>query len=119
PERWQAVLWYAEVEAMKPAAIAPLLGVSPNGVSALLLRAREGLRDAYVVAHLGEVGEARPECQWTATRLGGHVRGTLARRDRRKVGSHLRECPDCVVMAAEAAEVERGLHLVIAPFVLG
>ncbi|NLF05918.1 MAG: sigma-70 family RNA polymerase sigma factor, partial [Actinomycetales bacterium] len=52
PERWQAVLWYSEVEAMKPAAIAPLLGVSPNGVSALLVRAREGLRDAYVAAHV-------------------------------------------------------------------
>src|SRR5690606_15192193 len=52
-------------------------------------------------------------------RLGGHARGTLARRDRRKVGSHLRECSDCLAMAAEAAEVERGLHLIIAPLVLG
>lgn len=119
PERWQAVLWYTEVEAMKPAAIAPLLGVSPNGVSALLLRAREGLREAYIVAHLGAVGDARPECRWTAERLGGHARGNLSLRDRRKVGAHLRECPECAVMAVEAAEVARGLHLVIAPLVAG
>lgn len=119
PERWQAVLWYSEVEAMKPAAIAPLLGVSPNGVSALLLRARDGLREAYIVEHLGALDGARPECAWTAQRLGAHVRGSLSRRDRRKLTAHLADCADCRAMAAEAAEVNRGLYLVIAPFVLG
>lgn len=119
PERWQAVLWYSEVEAMKPAAIAPLLGVSPNGVSALLVRAREGLRDAYVAAHVEATDDARPECRWTAERLGGHARGTLSARDRRKVLAHLDDCSDCRIMALEAAEVTRGLHLVVAPLVLG
>src|SRR5690606_1644569 len=119
PERWQAVLWYAEVEAMKPAAIAPLLGVSPNGVSALLVRAREGLRDAYVAAHVEATDDARPECRWTAERLGGHARGTLSARDRRKVLAHLDDCSDCGIMALGAAEVTRGLHLVVAPLVLG
>jgi RNA polymerase sigma factor (sigma-70 family) len=119
PERWQAVLWYSEVEAMKPAEVAPLLGVSANGVSALLLRAREGLRERYIVEHLGALDGARPECAWTAERLGAHVRGTLSRRDRRKVTSHLADCDDCRAMAAEASEVNRGLHLVVVPFLLG
>ena len=119
PERWQAALWYHVVEEMKPAAIAPLLGVSANGVSALLLRAREGLREAYLVEHLGTVGDARPGCRDTASRLGAYVRGSLSRRDRRKVDAHLAECADCRAMAAEVTEVDRGLLFVVAPLVMG
>jgi RNA polymerase sigma factor (sigma-70 family) len=119
PERWQAALWYHAVEGMKPAAIAPMLGVSPNGVSALLVRAREGLREAYLVEHLGAVGDERPACRETAGRLGAYVRGSLSRRDRRKVDAHLAECADCRAMAAEVAEVDRGLLFVVAPLVMG
>ncbi|MFN3865978.1 MAG: RNA polymerase sigma factor, partial [Demequina sp.] len=44
PERWQAVLWYTEVEKKSPREIAPLLGLSANAVAALAYRAREALR---------------------------------------------------------------------------
>jgi RNA polymerase sigma factor (sigma-70 family) len=47
PHRWQSVLWFSEVEAMKPAQIAELMGITPNAVSALSFRARQGLRSAY------------------------------------------------------------------------
>ena len=47
PLRWQTVLWYTEIDNQPPRRIAPLLGISPNAVSALLLRARKGLRAAY------------------------------------------------------------------------
>jgi DNA-directed RNA polymerase specialized sigma24 family protein len=47
PERWRKVLWYAEVMGQKPRDIAPILGIEPNAVSALLIRARAGLRSAY------------------------------------------------------------------------
>ena len=47
PERWQMVLWHTEVEELSPRDIAPLLGMSPNAVAALALRARAGLREAY------------------------------------------------------------------------
>ena len=52
PERWQAVLWYLEVEGMRPPEVAVLLGLTANGVSALAYRAREGLREAYLQAHV-------------------------------------------------------------------
>lgn len=52
PERWQAVLWHTEVEGAKPAEVAPLLGLTANGVAALSYRAREGLRQAYLQMHL-------------------------------------------------------------------
>ncbi|GAA2902011.1 hypothetical protein GCM10020220_109240 [Nonomuraea rubra] len=53
PERWRAVLWHTEVERARPADVAPLLGLSANGVAALAYRAREGLRQAYLQMHLG------------------------------------------------------------------
>lgn len=47
PARWRTVLWYAEVMGERPRDIAPILGIEPNAVSALLIRARAGLRAAY------------------------------------------------------------------------
>jgi RNA polymerase sigma factor (sigma-70 family) len=47
PERWRIVLWHAEVLGEPPRDIAPLMGVGANAVSALLIRARAGLRAAY------------------------------------------------------------------------
>lgn len=35
PERWRMVLWHLEVEGETPAEVAPLLWLTPNGVSAL------------------------------------------------------------------------------------
>ena len=47
PKRWRMVLWHAEVMGEPPRDIAPILGIEPNAVSALLIRARAGLRAAY------------------------------------------------------------------------
>lgn len=47
PERWRIVLWHAEVLGEPPRDIAPVLGIGANAVSALLIRARAGLRAAY------------------------------------------------------------------------
>lgn len=55
PQRWRTVLWHAEVLGKKPRDIAPVLGIEPNAVSALLIRARAGLRAAYA-----EIGGTDP-----------------------------------------------------------
>jgi RNA polymerase sigma factor (sigma-70 family) len=47
PRRWQLILWHTEIEGQTPAKVAPILGLTPNSVSALACRARAGLRDAY------------------------------------------------------------------------
>ena len=47
PERWRTVLWHAEILGKRPREIAPVLGIEANAVSALLIRARTGLRAAY------------------------------------------------------------------------
>ncbi|WP_165308346.1 RNA polymerase sigma factor, partial [Agromyces binzhouensis] len=80
PERWQEVLWYAEVERMSPQQIAPLLGMSANATAALAYRAREGLRQQWIRAHLADAHHG-PECAWTVDRLGAYMRGRLRARD--------------------------------------
>ncbi len=117
PERWQLVLWHLEVEGQKPAEIAPLLGMSANSVSALAYRAREGLRQAFLSAHLRETEQET--CRWVTENLGSYVRKGLSRRDSTKVDSHLRECRSCTAMYLELAEVNSNLAGVIAPLLLG
>lgn len=117
PERWQAVLWHTEIEGQSPAEVAPLLGLTANGVSALAYRAREGLRQAYLQVHLAEVGASR--CRATAEKLGAWTRDGLSKRERAQVETHLDECSDCQALAAELADVNGALRAVVAPLVLG
>ncbi|MGY2875763.1 RNA polymerase sigma factor (sigma-70 family) [Marmoricola sp. URHA0025 HA25] len=117
PERWQLVLWHLEVEGQKPAEIAPLLGMSPNSVSALAYRAREGLRQAYLQTHTADLVE--PDCRWTHAKLGAYVRKGLARRDVQKVEDHLDGCRRCTAMYLELNEVNSSLAALLGPLVLG
>ncbi|SDN43359.1 sigma-70 family RNA polymerase sigma factor [Allokutzneria albata] len=117
PERWQAVLWHTEIEGQSPAEVAPILGLTPNGVSALAYRAREGLRQAYLQVHVGAGTEEH--CRATIERLGAWTRDGLSRRETAQVEAHLDSCDRCRVLAAELGEVNGALRLVIAPLVLG
>lgn len=117
PERWQAVLWHTEVEGESPAAIAPILDLTPNGVSALAYRARERLRQNYLREHAG--GSPTGECQTTIERLGAYVRSGLSPRDRGAVGDHLSGCRRCQVLYLELGDVNASLRGLLAPVVLG
>lgn len=98
---WRTILWYTEVERMTPTEIAPILGLSPNAASALAYRAREGLRAAWLQAHLKAADNAS-ECGWTIGKLGTYTRGALSRRKSERVTAHLEHCASC-----------RGLHGVV------
>ncbi len=117
PERWQTVLWHTEVEGQSPAEVAPLLGMTANGVSALAYRAREGLKQAYLQVHLAETQAVR--CRATVDRLGAWTRAGLSKRETTQVEAHLDECSDCRRLAAELADVNGALRAAIAPIVLG
>jgi RNA polymerase sigma factor (sigma-70 family) len=112
PERWQAVLWHTEVEGGNPATVAPLLGLTPNGVAALAYRARERLRQHYLQEHLA--AEPADECRWAIERLGAHVRGGLSRRDGRRVDDHLTGCRRCHLLFVELTEVNAGMREALA-----
>ena len=117
PERWQQVLWHTEVEGQKPAEIAPLLGMSPNSVSALAYRAREGLRQAFISMHAQEALD--DACARTRANLGAYIRGGLSKRDSGKVEAHLQECRECTAIYLELTEVNSNLGAILAPLLLG
>ncbi len=117
PERWQLVLWHLDVEGQKPAQIAPLLGLSPNSVSALAYRAREGLRLAYLQGHLAPPLD--DTCRWTTSHLGQYVRKALSKRDTARVDQHLDTCSRCAALCLELTEVNSGLPGLLAPVVIG
>ncbi|KIA74592.1 sigma-70 region 2 domain protein [Arthrobacter sp. MWB30] len=117
PERWQAVLWYLDVERMKPAAVAPILGVSANAVSALAVRAREGLRRQYLQFHLDEKAEGA--CAEFVTKLGYFIRGGLSSGAEAKVRGHLRGCAKCTAALAELNDVQGTMRAVLLPLITG
>ncbi|MFJ6452756.1 sigma-70 family RNA polymerase sigma factor [Paenarthrobacter sp. NPDC091669] len=117
PERWQAVLWYLDVERMKPAAVAPILGLSANAVSALALRAREGLRRHYLQFHIAD--QPDDGCAAFVTKLGNYLRGGLSSATERKVREHLNGCSKCTAALAELKDVENSMRVVLLPLVTG
>ena len=117
PERWQMVLWHLEVENQKPADIAALLGMSANSVSALAYRAREGLRQAFLNMHSGDL--ASDDCRDTNDLMGAYVRHALSRRDTAKVEDHLDHCRRCTAVYLELAEVNSSLAGLLGPILLG
>ncbi|MFL6122035.1 RNA polymerase sigma factor [Actinophytocola sp.] len=117
PERWRTVLWHTEVEEETPAEIAPLLGMRPNGVAALAYRAREGLRQAYLRAHLAEV-EGR-ECRATVAKLAGWVRRSVPVPLGRKISRHLAVCAECRARADALSRINEELRASVAPVLLG
>ena len=117
PERWQAVLWHTQVEGETPAQVGAMLGMAPGAVSSLAFRAREGLREAYLQAHLAET--AAEQCRTTVERLGAWTRGGLSKREKTQVDAHLETCDRCRALAAELEEVNHGLRGLLAPLLLG
>ena len=118
PTRWQEVLWYTSVEGLGPAEAAPLLAMKPNAVKQLAFRAREGLREAWIQAHIASLGTGS-DCRWAASHLGAHTRGNLASRHQARFDAHLGACSRCTLLAAEADEVGSRLAFALLPLFIG
>ena len=104
PERWRVVLWRVEVEGERPATVAPHFGLSPNAMSALARRAREGLRAAYLQAHLA-VDDGRSSCAAIRAKLGTYTAGGVQGVEERRIRAHLDTCSPCATLHAELNEV--------------
>ncbi|MFJ5809087.1 sigma-70 family RNA polymerase sigma factor (plasmid) [Streptomyces sp. NBC_01426] len=110
PERWQAVLWHAVVEHEPAAETAGRLGISAGGVGSLVARAREGLREAYLRAHLDQ--SASDECR----HYGGQIAATLRRPGKRRardLGRHLQGCADCARAERDLRDVNGRLGVLL------
>ncbi|MFE1299013.1 sigma-70 family RNA polymerase sigma factor [Streptomyces sp. NPDC058731] len=119
PERWQAVLWHTEVEDESPSQVAVLFGLDANGTRVLASRAREGLKQAYLQAHVSTALAGDEECARYADQLGGYARGKLRTRAERGLRKHLEECAKCRLAASQIEEVAGGIPAVVPVAVIG
>ncbi|MDT7785370.1 MAG: hypothetical protein QOF58_3789 [Pseudonocardiales bacterium] len=122
PERWRVVLWRVEVEGERPASVAPHFGLSPNAMSALARRAREGLRAAYLQAHLA-ADDGRSSCAAIRSKLGTYTAGGVQGVEERRIRAHLDACSSCSQLYIELNEVCAALRansaFLIVPSTLG
>ncbi|MFG2521268.1 sigma-70 family RNA polymerase sigma factor [Streptomyces sp. NPDC048527] len=119
PERWQAVLWHTEVEDESPSEVATLFGLDANATRVLAKRAREGLKEAYLQAHVSTTLTQDEECARYADRLGAYARGSLRTRAERGLRKHLEECAKCRLAAGQIKEVASGIPGVVPVAVIG
>jgi RNA polymerase sigma factor (sigma-70 family) len=103
PERWRVVLWHTAVEGERPAKVAPLLGISAGAVAALAYRAREGLRERYLQAHLTMTADET--CRSTVDRLAAYTRHKLSKTETVQIRAHLKHCAACAVLFGELSDV--------------
>ena len=104
PQRWQQVLWEAEVVRMPHRTIAEGAGSNPNAVAATAFRAREALRIAYLGCHMGAPPAARA-CRTVRPWLPAAARGSLGPNRLRKVAAHVVTCHSCRATLAELARL--------------
>ncbi|MEV4503769.1 sigma-70 family RNA polymerase sigma factor [Streptomyces klenkii] len=119
PPRWQTVLWHTTVEEESPSEVAPLLGLTANATAVLAHRAREGLKQAYLQAHVSSSLTAGGDCARYADRLGAYARGGLRMRAERGLRRHLESCARCRTAALEVADVNERLRALLPVAVIG
>ncbi|MEU2718298.1 sigma-70 family RNA polymerase sigma factor [Streptomyces sp. NPDC007205] len=105
-ERWRTVLWCTVVQSQQPAALANMMGASPNGVAALAYRAKEGLRQAYLSVHLDQ-RRCPGQCSYFVSRLAAFSRGRLGERASEEVRLHVKGCDSCGDLYQEVNELNQ------------
>lgn len=107
PDRWRRALWLSEVEGKPARALAKELGVSANSAAAVLYRAKEGLRTAYLAEWLAQQPES--DHAEILDELPSFVRDSLSRRARDRVTEHLQTCGTCTALVTELRLVNTNL----------
>ncbi|MFD8769415.1 sigma-70 family RNA polymerase sigma factor [Microbacterium oxydans] len=115
PSRWQEVLWFAEVENLSMHEIGQRLGLTERAAAVLAFRAREGLRQAWIAAHLSMAPPASKDCHWTLGKLGAHARRRLTERDADRLEVHLSQCGECRARSHEAKQAGSRMLSVLFP----
>lgn len=118
PTRWQEVLWFRDVEDLPVADVAKIVGMSPNSVTQLIRRAREGMKQAWIQAQLA-ASNTTPECAWLIERVSKYSRGKLTVAEKMRADAHLIDCHKCPIIVEEADHINAGLALSLVPLILG
>ena len=116
-DQWKQVLWLTSVEGRRHNEVANMLGLKANAVAALALRAREGLRQNYLTAHLSTT-ETRDECRRTVKHLAALVRARISPREKAHAEDHLRGCRRCRVAAIMLTDLNRVMPAIAIPALL-
>ncbi|MFD5388864.1 sigma-70 family RNA polymerase sigma factor [Streptomyces sp. NPDC127074] len=111
PERWQQVLWYTVVKEESAATVGARLGLSESGVGSLALRAREGLREAYLSVHATR-GSGGDECGRYSALLAAAVR-RKGKRPGRPLQRHLEGCAPCRQAMVDLTDLNSRLRTVL------
>jgi RNA polymerase sigma factor (sigma-70 family) len=106
-ERHRVALWLAEVEGFSTAEVGAVVDTSANGAAALLVRARERLRQCFLAEHLARPQD--PACADVSGALAEYVRGSASRRTTRRVEDHLDLCDACIERLDEVRSVNTTL----------
>lgn len=117
PERYRTVLWLTEVEGMSARDVGARLGLTANNAAQLAHRARAGLRERYLQAHLRH--QPPPECERTVAQLGSYVAGRLSPRAVAATDQHLAGCEDCRTRLAQLTDVGTTLRATALPIPAG
>lgn len=113
PEQWRQTLWHTEVLGESLDDAARQLGSNANAVGVLRFRAREGLRQAYLAAHLDVAVDSI--CRDFGPTLTQYVRGKAAPGRAARFEAHLAECGHCQRAVAVAADINGDLGAVLGP----
>jgi RNA polymerase sigma factor (sigma-70 family) len=117
PERWAKALWYAEVEDLPMEAVGERIGASAGTTAVVLTRARERLRQAFLLSQHGR--PANEECEQYWKQMPTIVRATASARRTKSVLDHCDGCDDCRTRMLALTEANTRLPLLLGPALLG
>lgn len=107
PVRWQLCLWLLDVEGYPRVQVAEHLGITPNALSVLLKRAREGLRLQWLRSHLPS-SRGDQHCD-KASLLPAFILGKTSRAKHNEVEAHLNICFSCKDVEADLRHWNGGI----------
>ena len=105
PSQWQQLIWLRDVRNIPPRVIAERTSVPVGDISSMLYRAREGLRQEWIRAHLSIRTVRDQDCFVTRNKLPAFVRSKLPVASAVKVRGHCDRCPECSDQLVEAHRV--------------
>src|SRR4051812_38970890 len=116
-DRWKHVLWQTDIEGRSPRELADELELAPTAVAALAFRAREGLADAYLAAHVTQRPTA--QCNREPSELARYVRNRMRSKEQVTFRAHLDQCHRCTEAVEELRVVSRPLRSLQWPALIG
>ena len=116
PDRWAKALWYAEVEDLPMEAVGEKIGANAGTTAVVLTRARERLRQAFLLSQPGM--PLSEECEPYWKHMATIVRGTASAKRTRNVTDHCDECDDCRSRMLMLTETNTRLPALLGPALL-